>query len=88
MFAVLCGCFLKFVIVFFSLGFCGYTKANEVGLRSRTLYENRNWLFGDGQDKKIHPIGTASYGFRVTLPTSIPSSFESSNGHIRHTIEG
>ena len=65
-----------------------YTKGNEGDSCSRTLYENRNWLFGNGQDKKIHPVGTTSYGFRVMLPTSIPSSFESSTGHIRHTIEG
>ena len=74
-----CCCFLF-------VGFCCPKYGYQIGYR--TLYKLQKWLFGDGHERKIHPAGTTSYPCRVTLPASIPSSLESSIGHIRHIIEG
>ena len=77
-------------------GYCRWTERRGSGKNRSTvkfkgqeqLFQFTSWLFSSGSNKITHPVGTSKYPFVFTLPTSLPSSFESKIGHIRYALTG
>ncbi|XP_036329510.1 arrestin domain-containing protein 17-like [Rhagoletis pomonella] len=60
----------------------------EVYTNREDFLSSVNYFLGsEDAIAKIVERGTYNYPFTVSLPQSCPSSFESTNGHIRYTIE-
>ena len=77
-------------------GYCRWTERRGSGKNRHTvkfkgqeqLFQFTSWLFSNGSNKMKHPVGTSNYPFVFTLPTTLPSSFESKIGHIRYALTG
>lgn len=53
---------------------------------SETYLETLFFVFGDGNQKLMHPVGRFTYPFKAQLPPLIPCSFQGAHGNVQSLL--